>query len=73
MDTRSDTSCAGINFWPHKLTGQTLTVDPFSATYEPILDVPIATCLNAYTDGYDRTWILVFYEFLWFGSSMDHF
>ena len=72
MDTRADTSCAGINFWLHELTGQTCTVAPFSATYKPISDVPIATCLTVYTDGYGRTWIVVFYEILWFGSSMDH-
>ena len=72
MDTRADTSCAGINFWLHELTGQTCTVAPFSATYEPILDVPIATSLTAYTDRYGRTWILVFNKVLWFGSSMDH-
>ena len=70
--TRAETSSAGINFWIHELTGQTCTVNPFSATYEPISDVPIATCLTAYTDGYSRTWILVFYEVLWFGSSMYH-
>ena len=72
MDTRADTSYAGINFWLHQLTGQTYTVAPLRATYEFILDVPIATCLTAYTDDYRRTWILVIYKVLWFGSSMDH-
>ena len=72
METRADTSCTGVNFWIHKLTGQTYTVAPLRATYEFILDVPIATCLTSYTDDYRRTWILVIYKVLWFGSSMDH-
>ena len=72
MNTRADTSCAGINFWIHELTGQTCTVTPFSATYKPISDVPIATSLTYYTDGYGRMWILVFYKVLWSISSMDH-
>ena len=72
MDTRADTSCSGINFWLHEITGQTCTVAPFSATYEAISDVPIATFLTAYIDSYGRTWILVFCEVLWFGSSMNH-
>ena len=72
LDTRADTSCSGINFWLHELTGQTCIVAPFSASYEPMTDIQIATCLTAYTDDYGRTWILVFHEVLWFGSSMDH-
>ena len=72
MYTRAENSCAGINLFLHKLTGQTCTVTPFSATYKPILDVLIATCLTAYTDGYGRKSILVFYEVLWFRSIMDH-
>ena len=72
LDTRADTSCSGINFWLHEITGQTCSVAPFSASYEPMTDIQIATCLTAYTDDYGRTWILVFHEVLWFGSSMDH-
>ena len=35
-------------------------------------DVHIFTCLTAYTDGYGTTCILVFYEVILFGTSMDH-
>ncbi len=72
LDTRADTSCGGKNFWLDELTGQTCSVSPFSASYDPMTDVQIATCLTAYTDEYGRTWVLVFNEVLWFGSSMDH-
>ena len=35
-------------------------------------DMQIDTFLTAYTDDYGRTWILVFNEFLWFGTSIYH-
>ena len=72
LDTRADTSCGGTNFWLDELTGQTCSVSPFSASYDPMTDVQVATCLTAYTDDYGRTWILVFNEVLWFGTTMDH-
>jgi hypothetical protein len=72
LDTRADTSCCGKNFWLDELTGQTCNVSPFSSSYDPMLDVQVATCLTAYTDEFARTWILVFNEVLWFGTSMDH-
>ena len=61
-----------MHFWLHNFTRQTCSVAPFSASYEPLPDVPITMCLTAYTDEYRRTWILVFNEVLWLGSSMDH-
>ena len=48
------------------------SVSPFSDKYDPLTDVPIATCLTAYTNEYGRTFILVFHEMLWFGSTMNH-
>ena len=56
----------------HKLTGKSFGVYPFSASYDLMQDVNIATCLTAYIDEYGRTWILVFNEGLWFGTSMYH-
>ena len=56
----------------YELTGQNCSVSPFSASYDPMQDVQIATCLTAYQDEYGRTWILVFNEVLWFGTTMDH-
>ena len=36
-------------------------------------DIPVARCATAYTDqGTGRTFILIFNETLYFGSSMDH-
>ena len=47
-------------------------MSPFSASYDPMQDVRIATCLAAYNDDCGRTWILVFNEVLWLGTSMYH-
>ena len=60
IDTRVDTSCSGINFLLHKITGQTFSVAPFSALYDPMSDIQITTCLTEFTDEDGRTWILVF-------------
>ena len=72
LDTRADTSCSGINFWLHQLTGKPCSVALFSTSYKPMTDIQVATCLTAYTDEYGRTWVLVFHEVIWFGSSMEH-
>ena len=72
LDNRSNTSCGGANFWLHELTRESCSVYPFSTSYDLMQDVQISTCLTAYTDEYGRTWILVFNEVLWFGSSIDH-
>ena len=72
LDTRADTTCAGANFHLHCFTGTVCTVAPFSDTYTPMADIPVATALTAHTDEDGRTWILVFNEVLWFGSSMGH-
>ena len=70
--TRADTSCGGKNVWLHKMTVQICSVSLSSASYNPMQDVQIATCLTAYTDEYIRTLILVFNELLWFRTGMDH-
>ena len=72
MDTRADTYFSGINFWLHKLNGHTCSVAPFRASYEPMSDIQITTCLTSFTDEDGRTWILFFNEVLCFGSGMDH-
>lgn len=73
LDAWADTSCAGMDFRLYELTGQTCNIMPFSDQYSPMNDVPIATCLTAYTNAPGITDILVFHEMLWFGTSMDHF
>ena len=56
----------------HELAGEICIMSPFSASYDPMQDVRIATCLAAYNDDCGRTWILVFNEVLWLGTSMYH-
>ena len=62
LDTRYDNSCGGTDFWLQYLTGKSCSVSLFSASYDLMQDVHIATCLTAYTDKYGQTWILVFNE-----------
>ena len=54
------------------MTGKSLSVSLFSASYDLMEDVQIATGLTVYTDEYGQTWILGFIEVLWLGTSMDH-
>ena len=72
MENRSDNSCSGINFWLHNITGQICSVASFSASYDPMSAIQITTCLTEFTDEFERTWILVFNEVLWFISDMYH-
>ena len=69
---RADTLCGGTKFWLHNITDKIFSVSPFSASYDPMKGVKIDTCLTAYTYEYGRTWIILFNEVLWFGTSMDH-
>ena len=72
LDSSDDTLCGGTNFWLHDLTGKIFSVSPFIASYDPMQDVQIATCLTAHTDEYGQNWILVFNDVLWFMTRMDH-
>ena len=60
LNTWADNSCGGTNSWLHKLIGESCSMSLFSASYDLMQDVHIATCLRAYTDKYGQTWILVF-------------
>ena len=56
----------------HEITVKSCSVSLFSGSYNLIQDVNIATFLTAYTDEYGQTCIIVLYEVLWLGMSMDH-
>ena len=70
--TLADTLCGGTNVWLHKMTGKSFIMSPFSASYDPMQDMKIITCLVVYTYEYGWTWIIMFNEVLWFGTSMHH-
>ena len=72
LGTQYNTSCGRINFWLHELIGKSCSVYLFIASYNLMRDVHIDTCLKLYTFDYERTWVIVFNEVLWFGTIMDH-
>ena len=44
LDTHADTSCAGSNWSLLEYSGQICEVTPFIDKYEPVPEIPIATC-----------------------------
>ena len=53
------------------MNGQSYSVSLFIARYDPMQYLQIATFTMAYIDEYRRTWVIVFDEVIWFGTSMD--
>ena len=73
LDTRADTTCAGINFRPLYFTGQTCEAYGFHGDLSPISDVPIATVATAWSNTTTgQSFILIFNEVLYFGRDLDH-
>ena len=73
LDTRADTTCAGINCRPIYFTGQHCEAYGFHDNLTPINNVPIATVATAWSDQHTgESFILIINEALYFGSSMDH-
>jgi hypothetical protein len=51
MDTHPDTSCAGANWSLMELTGEICDVNPFLASYQPVLQkIPAARCCTVWMD-----------------------
>ena len=73
LDSRADTCVAGSNYRLIDLTGETVTVSPYSDAYEPIQEVPIASVATAYTSpSTGETIILEGHQHLYFGDKLDH-
>ena len=73
LDSRANTTCAGINCRPIFYTGQHCQAHGFHDELTPINDVPIATVATAWSDqNTGESFILVIHEALYFGDSMDH-
>jgi hypothetical protein len=73
LDTRANTTCAGINCRPIFYTGQHCQAYGFHDDLTPINDVPIATVATAWSDhNTGKSFIIIIHESLYFGDSMDH-
>ena len=71
LDSHADTSCAGSNMAVLELTGEKVTVYPFSENLPAVQEVPIATVLTVWecpTTG--QPWMLVSHEALYFGDRL---
>jgi hypothetical protein len=73
LDSRADTTCAGINCRPLYYTGQHCEAYGFHNDLSPIKNVPIATVATAWSNQHTgESFILIIHEALYFGSSLDH-
>jgi hypothetical protein len=73
IDSRADTVCAGATFKLLEESGQSCVVNGFHSDMEPMQNIPVATVATAYDDPVTQaTYILVFFEALYFGDSMEH-
>jgi len=73
LDTRADTTCAGINCRPVYYTGQHCEAYGFHSDLSPINNVPIATVATAWSDPHTgESYIIIINEALYFGDGMDH-
>ena len=73
IDSHADTIVAGSNCVVLQYTGQECDVSPFSDDFKPVKGVPIAHVATAWQSPVSgQTYILVFNEALWMGTTMDH-
>ena len=73
LDSHADTTAAGPNMI--LLEDQAIShvdVHPFSPEYAPVKDIPIGTCVTAYTDPNGKVWLIYFHETLYFGDRLQH-
>jgi hypothetical protein len=71
LDSHADTSCAGSNMAVLELTGEKVTVYPFSENLPAVQEVPIATVMTMWespTTG--EPWMLIIHEALYFGDRL---
>ena len=73
LDSHADTIVAGANCVILNYTGRECDVAPYSDAYDSIQNVPIVTAATAWqSKNTGQTYILVFHEALWMGSSMNN-
>ena len=73
IDSRADTVCAGATFRLLEESNQYCVVSGFHNDMTPLQNIPVATVATAFDDAATQeTYILIFFEALYFGSSMEH-
>jgi len=75
LDSHADTCAGGSNFVlmdPTQIDGY-VDVAPFSDEYSPLQDIPVATCVTAWTNpDSGKVFLLVFGQMLYFGDKLSH-
>jgi hypothetical protein len=73
IDSRANTVCAEATFKLLEESSQYCVVNGFHADMPPLQNIPVATVATAFDDPITQaTYILIFYEALYFGDSMEH-
>ncbi|KAL7532807.1 hypothetical protein ACHAWF_006766, partial [Thalassiosira exigua] len=72
LDTRADTSCAGVNWRPLSYTGQCCDVSGFHDDFSKLPNIPIATVASTHRSIDGTKSILIMNEVLYFGGKLDH-
>ncbi len=71
-DTNADTGVAGANMALISMSTRCADVYPYSDTYAPMTNIPIGSFGTAYEHPDLGTIILVYHEYLGYGTKMDH-
>ena len=76
LDSHADTCVCGANFVMLEREDQVAEfadVSPFLDDYEPIKDIPIASCATTWIDPENgQPHVLVLHQSLYFGNKLDH-
>ncbi len=71
LDSHADTSCAGSNATAIELTGEKVSVSPFSDDLSSMKEKPIATALTIWeSPNTGKVWGLVLHEVLYLGDRL---
>jgi hypothetical protein len=72
LDSHADTVVAGSTCRILELTENSCDVYPYTDSYEPITNVPIAKVATAYDHPTGETFIIVFGQALYMGENLEH-
>ena len=71
LDSHADTSCASSNMAVLELTGEKVTVYPFSENLPAVQEVPIASVMTIWESSVTgEPWMLIIHEALYFGEKL---
>jgi hypothetical protein len=71
LNSHADTVVAGRNMVLLEASGETVQVSPYSPEYQPLSDIPIATCATAYDNPETgEVILLIFGQALYFGDRL---